>query len=84
MVDVLAVFLTHPDSEFYQTNIVKSTGCALTGSKRTQAFGRYRIDRESQIRQSLLFYKANQKHPAFQDVKNALFKNCTVWRLAKG
>ena len=29
LVDVLTVFLTHPDEEFYQSSIVESTGHAL-------------------------------------------------------
>lgn len=73
-VRVLMIFLAHPDEEFYQSSIVDSTGCALTQVQRALI----RIEKAGLISKiksgNRSYYKANQKHPAFEDIKRALFK----------
>ncbi len=83
LVDVLAVFLTHPDDVFYQSYIVESTGYALMqvqrALKRLEDTGL--IEKTKSGNRS--HYKANIKHPAFQDIKNALFKTILLGDLLK-
>jgi predicted nucleotidyltransferase len=83
LVDVLAVFLTHPDEIFYQTQLVEASGCALIqvqrALKRLEDTGL--IEKTKSGNRS--YYQANQKHPAFQDIKQALFKTVLFGDLLK-
>ncbi len=82
-VNVLAIFLTHPDEEFYQSYIVESTGCALMqvqrALKRLESTGL--INKIKSGNRS--YYKANRKHPAFEDIKRALLKTILFGDLLK-
>jgi predicted nucleotidyltransferase len=83
LVDVLAIFLTRPDEEFYQSYVVESTGYALIqvqrALKRLEIIGLIEKTKSG----NRLYYKANQRHPAFQDIKNALFKTVLLGDLLK-
>lgn len=73
-VAVLTFFLTHPDEEIYQSRLVDYTKCALMQVQR--ALSRLLetgliIKKKSGNR---FYYKANREHPAFEDIKRALFK----------
>ncbi len=82
-VDVLSVFLTNPDKEFYQSYIAESTGCALMqvqrALKRLEITGL--IEKNKSGNRS--YYKANQRHPAFEDIKRALLKTVLFGDLLK-
>ncbi len=82
-VDVMSIFLTHPDEVFYQSNIVEFTRHALIqvqrALKRLEETGL--IEKTKSGNRS--YYKANQKHPAFQDIKHALFKTVLFGDLLK-
>lgn len=84
LVDVLAIFLAHPDEEFYQSSIVESTECALMQVQRALK----RLEESGLIEKNKsgnrVYYRANKKHPAFQDIKNALFKTVLFGDLLKG
>lgn len=73
-VKVLMVFLAHPNEEFYQSSVVDSTGCALTQVQRALI----RLEKAGLISKTKSgnrsYYVGNQKHPAFEDIKRALFK----------
>lgn len=83
LVDVLAVFLTHPDESFYQSYVVEFTGHALVQVQRALK----RLEETGLIEKfksgNRSYYKANQKHPAFQDIKNALLKTILFGDLLK-
>jgi predicted nucleotidyltransferase len=83
VVDVLAVFLTHSDEAFYQSYVVESTGYALIqvqrALKRLEDTGL--IEKTKSGNRS--YYKANKRHPAFQDIKNALFKTVLLGDVLK-
>ena len=83
LVEVLAIFLAHSNEEFYQSHIVESTGCALMqvqrALKRLEDAGLIEKNKSG----NRFYYKANQMHPAFQDVKNALFKTVLFGDLLK-
>lgn len=72
--DVLVFFLTHPNEEAYQSQIVNSTGRALIQIQRAlnrlEDTGLIVKNRQG----NRIYYKANQMHPAFDDIKRALFK----------
>lgn len=74
LVDVLAIFLMHPDEEFYQTSLVESTGHALMQVQRALK----RLEEAGLIEKiksgNRFRYKVLSQHPAFQDIKNALLK----------
>jgi uncharacterized protein len=75
--------LTHPDEAFYQSYIVGSTGYALIqvqrALKRLEDIGL--IEKTKSGNRS--YYKANRKHPAFQDIKHALYKTVLFGDLLK-
>lgn len=82
-VDVLAVFLTHPDEEFYQAYLAESTGCALMQVQRALK----RLEETGLIHKTKsgnrFYYKANSNHPAFEDLKRALLKTVLFGDLFK-
>lgn len=69
-VDTLILFLTHPDDEIYQSRVVISTGWALMQVQRALK----RLEETGLITKTKsgnrIYYKANKKHPAFEDIKN--------------
>jgi predicted nucleotidyltransferase len=74
LVDVLIHFFLHPEEEFYQAHIVKTTGHALMQIQRALK----RLENAGLITKSQngnrVYYKANRTHPAFEDIKRLLFK----------
>lgn len=73
-VDILCMFVMHPQEEFYQTMIAKSTECAIVQVQRALK----RLESAGLINKSKsgnrIYYRANQEHPAFEDIKRALLK----------
>lgn len=82
-VAVLNLFLAHPDEEFYQSRIVEMTQCALVQVQRALK----RIEEAGIITKiksgNRIYYKANRLHPAFEDIKKALFKTVLFGELLK-
>ncbi|WP_303674132.1 nucleotidyltransferase domain-containing protein [Vampirovibrio chlorellavorus] len=74
LVDVLCLFLTHPDSRYYQREIAETTGHSLLQVQ--HALGR--IEKTDLIAQeksgNRVYYQAKQAHPAFQDLQQAFLK----------
>ncbi len=72
--DVLVFFFTHPNEEAYQSQIVHFTGRALIqiqrALKRLEDTGLIVKNKQG----NRIYYKAKQLHPAFDDIKKALFK----------
>lgn len=82
-VNILALFLTHPNEEFYQSHIAESSGCALIQTQRALK----RLEETGLINKiksgNRSYYKANQQHPAFEDIKKALYKTVLFGDLLK-
>lgn len=80
---VLALFLTHPDEKFYQSQIVETTQCALIQVQRALK----RIEETGLVTKmrsgNRVYYQANRLHPAFEDIKKALFKTVLFGDLLK-
>lgn len=74
IVKVLTMFLSHPDETYYQASVVKESGFALIqvqrALKRLLESGIIEKARSG----NRIYYKANQGHPAFHDLKNAFLK----------
>lgn len=72
--DILCMLVVHPDEEFYQAHIAKATGYAVVqvqrALKRLEAAGLISKSRSG----NRVYYKANQNHSAFEDIKRALLK----------
>lgn len=82
-VAVLTVFLEHPEEEIYQSLIVETTKCALIQVQRALK----RLEETGLITRAKsgnrIYYKANRLHPAFEDIKRALFKTVLFGDLLK-
>lgn len=82
-VAVLTLFLTHPEEEIYQSRIVETTKCILIQVQRALK----RLEETGLITKTKsgnrVYYKANRMHPAFEDIKRALFKTILFGDLLK-
>ncbi|WP_068471482.1 nucleotidyltransferase domain-containing protein [Candidatus Protochlamydia phocaeensis] len=82
-VAVLTLFLAHPEEEIYQSRIVEVTKCALVQVQRALK----RLEETGLITKTKsgnrIYYKANRRHPAFEDIKKALFKTVLFGDLLK-
>ncbi len=80
---VFSLFLTHPDEEIYQSRIVETTKCALIQVQRALK----RLEEAGLIIKTKcgnrVYYKSNRTHPAFEDIKRALFKTILFGDLLK-
>jgi predicted nucleotidyltransferase len=83
LVAVLTLFLKHPEEEIYQSRIVETTKCALVQVQRALK----RLEETGLITKTKsgnrIYYKANRMHPAFEDIKRALFKTVIFGDLLK-
>ena len=73
-VDILCLFVMHPQEEFYQTFISKFTGYAIVQVQRALK----RLEAAELVSKhksgNRVYYKTNREHPAFEDIKQALLK----------
>lgn len=80
---ILSIFLSQPDEEFYQASLTKTTGCALIQVQRALK----RLEDTELINKTKsghrFYYKANKKHPAFEDIKRAFYKTILFGDLLK-
>ncbi len=78
LVEVLSLFLLHPESEFYQRGIAEATGNALRQVQRALQ----RIERAGLVtkdrRGNMVYYRAERGHPAFEDLKRAFLKTVAL------
>lgn len=78
LVEVLSLFLLHPDEEFYQRGIAETTGNALLQVQRALK----RIERTGLVtrtkRGNMVYYKAELLHPAFEDLKRVFLKTVAL------
>lgn len=78
LVDVLALFLTHPDEEFYQRSLVEKTGHALSQVQ----YALERIDQAGLVSKNKsgnrVYYRAQKKHPAFEDLRKVFLKTVAL------
>ena len=78
LVEVLSLFLLHPEEEFYQRGIAETTGNALVQVQRALK----RIERTGLVtktkRGNIVYYKADRMHPAFEDLKRVFLKTVAL------
>jgi predicted nucleotidyltransferase len=78
LVEVLSLFLLHPENEFYQRGIAEATGNALRQVQRALK----RIERAGLVtktrRGNMVYYKAERMHPAFEDLKHVFLKTVAL------
>ncbi len=78
LANVLVIFVSHPETEMYQSSIVESTHKALMQVQRALK----RLEETGLIIKirsgNRVYYKANRTHPAFEDIKRALFKTVII------
>lgn len=73
-VKVLSLFLSRPDEQFYQADVVVFSKCALIQAQRALM----RLVETGLVNKkksgARFYYIANQKHPVFEDIKSAFYK----------
>jgi predicted nucleotidyltransferase len=78
LVEVLSLFLLHPEKEFYQRGIAEATGNALRQVQRALT----RIEHAGLVtktrRGNMVYYQAEMMHPAFEDLKRAFLKTVAL------
>ena len=71
---LLATFLIHPETTFYQRELIRAAGTGLYTVQRVLA----RLEGAGLVvkapRGNRVYYRANRDHPAFQDLKRAILK----------
>jgi predicted nucleotidyltransferase len=71
---LLTVFLAHADKDFYQKELADKTGAGLYAVQRELA----RLEKTGLVfrtpRGNRVYYRANRKHPAFEDLKRVVLK----------
>lgn len=71
---LLTTFLIHPDTTFYQRELIRAAGTGLYTVQRVLA----RLEGAGLAvkapRGNRVYYRANRDHPAFQDLKRAILK----------
>jgi predicted nucleotidyltransferase len=87
LVDVLCLFLTHPENRYYQREIAEATGHSLLQVQHALE----RIEKTDLITHqksgNRVYYQAKRAHPAFQDLQQAFLKTdalATVLKAALG
>lgn len=74
LVDVLCLFLTHPESRYYQREISEATGHSLLQVQHALE----RIEKTDLITHqksgNRVYYQSKRAHPAFQDLQQAFLK----------
>lgn len=76
--EVLSLLMLGPDEEFYQSDIAARTGIILRQVQRALK----RIERAGLVtktrRGNRVYYKAERRHPAFEDLKRVLLKTVAL------
>jgi DNA-binding transcriptional ArsR family regulator len=78
LVDVLGIFLTHPERDYYQRELVALTGSRLSQVQRDLR----RLERAGLVsasrRGNRIYYRAAGGHPAFADLQRVFVKTVAV------
>lgn len=78
LVDVLCLFLMHPEEEYYQRSLAEKTGHSLAQVQ----YALERIEQAGLVNKkksgNRLYYKVEKSHPAFEDLKRAFFKTVAL------
>lgn len=78
LVDVLCLFLMHPEDEVYQRSLAEKTGYSLAQVQ----YALERIEQAGLVRKkkngNRLYYRAERSHPAFEDLKRAFLKTVAL------
>lgn len=78
LVDVLAIFLAHPERDYYQRELVALSGSRLSQVQRDVQ----RLERAGLVstlrRGNRLYYRAASRHPAFADLQRVFVKTVAV------
>jgi predicted nucleotidyltransferase len=78
LIEVLSLFVLHPDSEFYQREIAKKTGRSQLqvqrAVKRIEDAGLVIKERSG----NRVYYRADTEHPALQDLARVLLKTAAL------
>lgn len=78
MVELLALFLTRPEEEYYQRSLAEKTGYPLAQVQ--YALGR--IEEAGLVSRkksgNRLYYRGNRSHPAFDDLRRAFIKTVAL------
>ncbi len=78
LVDVLCLFLMHPEEEVYQRSLAEKTGYSLAQVQ----YALERIEQAGLVRKkkngNRLYYRAERSHPAFEDLKRAFLKTVAL------
>lgn len=78
LVDVLGVFLTHPERDYYQRELVTLSGSRLSQVQRDLR----RLERAGLVsasrRGNRVYYRAASGHPAFADLQRVFVKTVAV------
>ena len=74
MARLLTLFLTHAEQDYYQKELARMTGAGLYTVQRELA----RLERTGLVirmpRGNRVYYRANRKHPVFEDLKRVILK----------
>ncbi len=83
VVDILILFLTQPDQEYYQRSLAEKTGYSLAQVQ----YALERIEESGLVTKkksgNRLYYKAQRSHPAFDDLKRAFLKTVALGDVLK-
>lgn len=78
LVDVLCLFLMHPEEAYYQRSLAEKTGHSLAQVQ----YALERIEEAGLVNKkkngNRLYYKGERSHPAFEDLKQAFLKTVAL------
>jgi predicted nucleotidyltransferase len=78
LVDVLCLFLMHPEEAYYQRSLAEKTGHSLAQVQ----YALERIEEAGLVSKkksgNRLYYRAERSHPAFEDLKRAFLKTVAL------
>ncbi len=74
MARLLTLFLTHAEQDFYQKELARMIGAGLFTVQRELARLEKAVLVDRTPRGNRVYYRANRKHPAFEDLKRVILK----------
>jgi predicted nucleotidyltransferase len=84
LVHVLRILILHPEADFYQREIAERVSCSLLQIQRALR----RIEKAGLVRTkkrgNRVYYSADRRHPAFEELKRILLKTVALGDLLRG
>lgn len=78
LVDILSLFLTHPEEDYYQRSLAEKTGHSLAQIQ----YALERIEEAGLLSKkksgNRLYYRGEKSHPAFEDLRQAFLKTVAL------